>query len=105
MKRKVSKMEKFLNSISLEQDRISSELGIVDSKVEFYKDFFSKYYVNRVESIGKIPTVELIIAILASSDKTLSFEEISDAVHSCSKFIEEVDEDTHQKFINIIILS
>lgn len=98
-------MEKFLNSISLEQDRISSELGIVGSKAEFYKDFFSKYYVNRVESIGKIPTVELIIAILASSDKTLSFEEISDAVHSCSKFIEEVDEDTHQKFMNIIILA
>ncbi len=96
-------MDKFLESISLEQDRISKELEVVNGKVEFYKTFFSKYSVNRVESIGKVPIIELVKAVLASSNKTLSFEEISDAVESCSKLIEEIDEDTHQKFMEIII--
>ncbi len=96
-------MLELLQKIHEEQTKLEKESTMISPKVAFYREFFRKYPTRNIIDIINIPSQELILAVLASSNATLSFEFIEDAVRSNGQFLEEINMEAFDAFIKAAI--
>lgn len=97
-------MQKLVKQIVEEQQKIDEQLDQENPKLDFYKEFFKKYYITSAYDVLNIDTCDLIVALIAKEESSQPIEKVKDVVYSNRNFFENISTDSTRKLMETILV-